>query len=108
MQIATMSVRFTTHRFALQRVAAVKHYYQTSNVYEAARGIGQQFGIKQPEHTSVRDIVAKFEATGTVSQASGAGRPRSANTEDCRDALQRSLERSPLNATRRLGTELGV
>lgn len=91
-----------------QRVAAVKNYYQTNNSAEVGRRLARDFNRPAPTRGTILDIVKKFEATGNVLQAAGAGRPRSVNTKETRARLVRSLDRSPQKSSRRLSAELGV
>ncbi len=92
-----------------QRIAAVKHYYQCNgNQSMAARFLAQEFDIEPPQGRNIKRIVEKFEATGSVANASKSGRPNTATNEaKCEEAIMR-LQRSPQKSSRRLSAEMEV
>ncbi len=78
-----------------QRIAAVKLYYATNNSAEVQRRWSKIFDSSPPTRRSILNVVSKFEATGSVLHAKGAGRPRTATTEKKQEELLASLKRSP-------------
>lgn len=92
-----------------QRIAAVKHYYQSSeNGAEASRRMTTQFGISSPQGRNITALVKKFELTGSVADAQRPGRPSTATTTANGDRLAEALHRSPQKSSRRLARELGI
>lgn len=91
-----------------QRIAAVKLYYETRNSAEVQRRWSKVFNSSPPARNSILDLVRKFEATGSVLHAKGAGRPRTATNEKKEGELLESLKHSPQKSSRRLSTELSV
>jgi hypothetical protein len=61
-----------------------------------------------PTVSAIRNLVLKFEETGSVLNVKQAGRPTTANTPDLQAAIAQSLARSPQKSTRRLSGELGA
>ena len=67
----------------------------------AARCLAQEFDIEPPQGRNVKRIVDKFEATGSVANASKSGRPTTATNEaKCKEAITK-LQRSPQKSSRR-------
>lgn len=92
-----------------QRVAAVKHYYQSQgNGAEAARRLAFEFDIRTVQGRNITNIVKKFEQTGSVNDAPKPGRPVSSTTTEKGDELVASVRRSPQKSTRRLSLELDI
>ena len=92
-----------------QRIAAVKHFYKCNdNAAAAARRLSEEFDIHEVQGRNIKNIVLKFEETGSVSDLPRSGRSCSATTDVKGDELMLSLERSPQKSSRRLASELMV
>jgi transposase len=91
-----------------QRIAAVKLYYETKNSAEVQRRWSRLSDSSPPTRRSILKVVQKFEATGSVLHAKGAGPPRTATTAEKQEELLASLKRSPQKSSHRLSAELGV
>lgn len=91
-----------------ERVFLIKTFYRVQNAAETCRQWRREFQSPPPNESTVRDLVKKFEATGSVADASRSGRPVSVRTAELRGRIQESLERSPQKSCRRLSRELGV
>ena len=103
--ILEMTVRLTKE----QRIAAVKHYYQSNeNGAEASRRTKKKFGISSPQGRNITALVKKFEQTDSVADAQRPGRPSTATTTANGDQLAEALNRSPQKSSRRLARELGI
>jgi hypothetical protein len=89
------------------RVAIIRSYYELKNAEEVRRRWSASGMSPAPAATTVRDLVKKFEQTGSVLDVKHTGRPQSVRTDELRGNIAASLERSPQKSTRRLSAELG-
>lgn len=92
-----------------QRIAAVRHYYQSgSNAAEASRRLSEEFRIHEVQGRNIKSLVDKFERTGSVNDAPRSGRPVTATSDDKGEQLETSLIDSPQKSVRRLSRELEI
>lgn len=90
------------------KINIVKCYYSTQNFHEVHRRWSSFSANPKPTVANIRNVVAKFEATGSVENVKQPGRPVSANTPELQAAVAESLANSPKKSTRRLSIELGT
>jgi len=90
------------------KINIIKTYYSTKNYHEVHRCWPSFSDAPKPTVANIRNVVTKFEATGSVENVTPPGRPVSANTPRMQTAVAESLAKSPQKSTRRLSTELGT
>jgi hypothetical protein len=88
------------------KINIIKTYYSTQNFREVHRRWPSFSAEPKPTVANIRNVVVKFEATGSVENVKQPGRPVSANTPELQAAIAESVARSPQKSTRRLSTEL--
>jgi transposase len=97
------------HRFALvDKIAIIKSYYDVKNAEEVRRRWASVSTAPKPGAQTIRDLVQKFELTGSVLDVKQSGRPKNVRTDELKEAIAASLDRSPQKSTRRLSVELGA
>jgi len=99
-----MAAKFTT----AERVAIVKMYYGCKNMEEVRRRWRANFNSSVPAAATIRELLQKFEETGSVLDVPPPGRPKTACIDELGEQIASSLDRSPQKSTRRLSAELGV
>lgn len=101
----------TMERYTLeQRILIVKIYYQNGeNFTVSLRKIRAAFPRNQaPSETAVRNLIAKFEAHGTVADNRPKQYARSGRSDANIAAVQQSVENEPGTSTRRRSQQLGI
>lgn len=88
-----------------EKIGIIKLYYKTSNV---ARRWCEVFTSPAPHRNTMMDVVRRFEATGSVADLPRSGRPRSATSEEHKEALKTAVVRSPNKSTSRSSLLLAV
>ena len=91
-----------------QRIAAIKHYYQSSENGAEASRLANQFGIPSPQGRNITCLVRKFKETGSVADIQRSGRPSTATILEKENELAEAVNRSPLKSSRRLAMELEI
>lgn len=90
-----------------QRIFCVKKFYELSNVNSVCRNYTEEYGDSIRWHT-VKEIVNKFEETGSVADMPKTGRPPSVNTEQNQLIINEVLTQQPRNSLRNLSKELDI
>lgn len=92
-----------------QRITAVKFYYKLGdNAAETSRYLSREYGIREVQGRNIKQLVDKFEETGSVCDTVRSGRPTTATTDEMGDHLVENVNQSPQKSIRRLSAELNV
>lgn len=96
------------HRLTLQeRVFCVKHYYSENNVNAVIRRYEDEFG-KPIKWDTIKNLVKRFEDTGTVEDKKREGRPSSVTSENNKLVISETLRQQSQNSTRNLAREFNL
>ena len=90
-----------------ERIFCVKKFYSSNNVSLVCRDFENTFKSTVRWHT-VKDIVTKFEETGSVVDKIRSGRPPTVNIERNRMQVGEFISTQPRTSSRRLSEELHI
>ncbi|CAH1991124.1 unnamed protein product [Acanthoscelides obtectus] len=90
----------------LRKLLLYKNGAKIKNTFRALR---EHFGRNnRPNETTIGRLVRKFEATGSVANLPGSGRPRSVRTPENIAVVKESVRDDPKQSTTRRSQELGI
>ncbi|CAH1962018.1 unnamed protein product [Acanthoscelides obtectus] len=85
------------------------HYKNGAKIKNTFRALPEHFGRNnRPNETTIGRLVRKFEATGSVANLLGSGRPRSVRTPENIAVVKESVRDDPKQSTTRRSQELGI
>ncbi|CAH2000879.1 unnamed protein product [Acanthoscelides obtectus] len=88
-----------------------EHYKNGAKIKNTFRALREHFGRNnRPNETTIAigRLVRKFEATGSVANVPGSGRPRSVRTPENIAVVKESVRDDPKQSTTRRSQELGI
>ncbi|CAH1992908.1 unnamed protein product [Acanthoscelides obtectus] len=86
-----------------------EHYKNGAKIKNMFRALREHFGRNnRPNETTIGRLVRKFEATGSVANLPGSGRPRSVRTPENIDVVKESVRDDPKQSTTRRSQEWGI
>ncbi|CAH1985567.1 unnamed protein product [Acanthoscelides obtectus] len=87
----------------------IRIYKNGAKIKNTFRALRQHFGRNnRPNETTIGRLVRKFEATGSVANLPGSGRPRSVRTPENIAVVKESVRDDPKQSTTRRSQELGI
>ena len=96
-------------RYSLeQRIWIVKHHYLLQYPITIQRAWRKEFAIAAPSPQCIRELIAKFEESGTVLDAKRSGRPVSVTTDDNKEEVKQHFQDYPTTSTRRGSLQLEI
>jgi len=91
-----------------QRKWILKQYWKTENAERVSTAWVEVFNTPPPTRLAIYRIRDKFDATGSVANASKSGRPRTSMSEENEMRVVMTFVNSPKKSTRRAAQELSL